>query len=445
MPRSSDPAFTSSQQLSRCVATIVAAGVLIVAPEVRALAVALVDASHGREADRPDGDAERKLLADLERAQRAATEDFNLERFDRDMGAAFRDYGLDLDRVETKVVAAKLTGRRSTAELVAAIDDWCNVRRRELGAQSWRRLADVARAVDTDPWRNALRDQFNRPPEETIAALRAGAADVEAMNRQPVRSLILLVRMLWDAGDPATSMPVLNVAERRFPGDYWVCIEQGNLNMVDAPVPDPAEAARYFVRAIGLRPLSRAAHENLANALVDQKKYDDAIAEFRVAIKLNPDNPDTYHDLGEALLLQGRTAEAIATLELAIRMRPDLHDAYFALGVALGSQGRKDDAVIAFREAIRLNPRLIDAQDNVRIDRGRDGALDAFREAIHNLPRPIAARPGLLVRVANDEKAAPDRRRRKPGLAAERASRQAHQPRMRLDQPEGIRQGAHRS
>jgi tetratricopeptide (TPR) repeat protein len=407
MPRSSDHEFRSSQQLSWCVATIVVAGALTVSPEVRALAVALVDASHGREADRPDGDAERKLLADLERVQRAATEDFNLERFDRDMGAAFREYGLDLDRVETKVAAAKLTGRRSTTALVAAIDEWCSVRRRELGAQSWRRLADVARAVDTDPWRNAVRDQFNRPPEETIAALRARAAEVEAMNRQPARSLILLVRMLWDAGDPATSMPVLNVAERRFPSDYWVCIEQGNLNMVDAPLPDPAEAARYFVRAIGLRPLSRAAHENLANALVDQKKYDDAIAEFRVAIKLNPDNPDTYHDLGEALLSQGRTAEAIATLELAIQMRPDLHDAHFALGVALGSQGRKEDAVVAFREAIRLNPRLIDAQDNVRIDRGRDGALDAFREAIHNLPRPIAARPGLMVRVANDEKPHP--------------------------------------
>jgi tetratricopeptide (TPR) repeat protein len=138
--------------------------------------------------------------------------------------------------------------------------------------------------------------------------------------------------------------------------------------------------------------------------LVDQKKYDDAIAEFRVAIRLNPDNPETYHDLGEALLLQGRTVEAIATLELAIQMRPDLHDAHFALGVALGSQGRKADAVVAFREAIRLNPGLIDAQDNVRVDRGRDGALDAFREAIHNLPRPIAARPGLVVRVANDEK-----------------------------------------
>ena len=271
-------------------------------------------------------------------------------------------------------------------------------------AQSWRRIREVARAIDADPWRNAIRDQFERPPAETITSLRARAAEIEVMNKQPARSLVLLVRMLWDAGEPATSMPVLNIAERRFPDDFWVCIEQGNLNMVDAPLRDPVEAARYFSRAIGLCPLSRVRHENLGNAFVDQNKYDDAITEFRFAIKLNPDDPDTYHDLGEALLLQGRTAEAIATLELAIKIRPGFHDAHFALGVALASEGRKGEAVAAFQEAIRLNPVLIDAQDNIRIDRGNDEALAAFCAAIHNVPRPVAARAGVVVKIANEEK-----------------------------------------
>jgi tetratricopeptide (TPR) repeat protein len=102
--------------------------------------------------------------------------------------------------------------------------------------------------------------------------------------------------------------------------------------------------------------------------------------------------------------LQGRTAEAIATLELAIKIRPGLHDAHFALGVALASQGHKDEAVAAFQEAIRLNPVLIDARDNIRIDRGKDEALAAFRAAIHNLPRPVAATPGVVVKIANEEK-----------------------------------------
>jgi tetratricopeptide (TPR) repeat protein len=407
MLRRSTAMFISPRQFCWFAVAILVTGPLAASSKVHALATPAVDQSDRREAGRPDGDGERKLMADLVRVQSAAAEDFDLGQFDRDMTAAFRAYGLDLDRVDSKEARARLAGWRSTAEVVAAIDDWCNVRRRELGALSWRRLADMARAIDTDAWRTALRDQFDRPPGEAIAALRARAADVKAMQRQPARSLVLLVRMLWDAGDPATAIPVLNVAERRFPDDFWVCIELGNLSMVDAPITDPAEAARYFSRAIALKPRSYAAHENLANALVDQKKFDGAIAEFRVAIKLNPGNPDTYHNLGEALLLQGKTPEAIATLELAIRIRPELHDAHFALGVALGSQGRQGDAIAAFREAIRLNPELIDAQDTVRIERGRDGALAAFREAIRDLPRPVAVRPAVMVKVVNNKMAHP--------------------------------------
>ncbi len=404
MPRTSATAFSSPPQIRLCAAAILVAGALSTATGLYARMAADVAQSDRREHSRPDGDAERKLLADLVRVQNAAAEDFDLKRFDHDVAAAFRTYGLDLDVVDSKEARARLSGWRSTAEVVAAIDDWCNVRRREPGAAAWRRLADAAGAIDTDSWRGSIRNQFDKPPEEAISVLRARAADVKAMQRQPARSLVLLVRMLWDAGDPGTALPVLNIAERRFPDDFWVCIELGNLNMVDAPLPDPAEAVRYFSRAIALRPLSFAAHENLANALVDQNKFDDAIAEFRVAIKLNPANPDTYHNLAAALLVQEKTPEAIGALEIAIRIRPDSHDAHFALGVALGSEGRQVQAVAAFREAIRLNPELIDAQENVRIARGRDQALAAFREAIRNLPRPVAARANVVKKVVINEK-----------------------------------------
>ena len=73
-------------------------------------------------------------------------------------------------------------------------------------------------AADDEPWRYSLRDQFDRPPPaDSIVTLRARAADVKAMQKQPARSLVLLVRLLWDAGDPATATPVLNVAQRRSP------------------------------------------------------------------------------------------------------------------------------------------------------------------------------------------------------------------------------------
>ena len=134
--------FTFSRQPCWWWPAIVVAGLAGRIVKVESLGVARTDAS--RLPEKPilsDDDDEQKLLADLERVQRAATEDLNPAQFDRDMGAAFLAYGLDLDRVEYQGGGAKLAGRRSTVEVVAAIDDWCNVRRRELGAQSWRRLS----------------------------------------------------------------------------------------------------------------------------------------------------------------------------------------------------------------------------------------------------------------------------------------------------------------
>ena len=101
---------------------------------------------------------------------------------------------------------ARLAGWRSTTEVVAAIDDWCNVRRRELGAAGWRRLADAAGAIDSDSWRDSVRTQFDRPPEEAISALRARAAEIKAMQRQPARSLVLLVSNAMGRGRPGNGL-----------------------------------------------------------------------------------------------------------------------------------------------------------------------------------------------------------------------------------------------
>ena len=102
--------FTSSSHFCSWMATVVAAGAVTAAPGVESPGVAGTGASHSREANRTADDDERRLLADLERVQRAATEDLNPARFDRDMGAAFLSFGLDLDRVDSKVAAAKLAG-----------------------------------------------------------------------------------------------------------------------------------------------------------------------------------------------------------------------------------------------------------------------------------------------------------------------------------------------
>ncbi len=55
-----------------------------------------------QEAGRRDGDAERKLLADLLAADASSAKHFDRPQLDRELAAAFRSYGLDLDVVDPK-------------------------------------------------------------------------------------------------------------------------------------------------------------------------------------------------------------------------------------------------------------------------------------------------------------------------------------------------------
>ena len=120
----------------------------------------------------------------------------------------------------------RLAGHPETPEIAAIISEWCRDRKTRLFLPTWRRLDLVARAVDPDPWRNAVRDQFDRPTADALPALRVQSADTAALERQPVNSLLLLAQMLSYNGDRTTSAAVLKVARRRFPGDFWVLLTQ---------------------------------------------------------------------------------------------------------------------------------------------------------------------------------------------------------------------------
>jgi tetratricopeptide (TPR) repeat protein len=306
-------------------------------------------------------DLDRKLLADLDTAIDAYADHADYARFDRGLAAAFRGYGLDLDVVDPKTAGAQLAGRTSTPEIAAAIDEWCRIRRTRLKVPTWKRLTEVARAADLDPWRNAVLDQYDRPAAETLPALRARAADLKALEKQPVNSLLLLSTMLVEADDQPTAAAVLRVAKRRYPGDYWVCLLQGTLAVFGAPNPDPAEAARLCAAAVTQHPKSPLARLNRALALQLERKFDEATREFREAIRLKPDDSQAHIFFGGALGQQGKNDAAIGELREAIRLKPDYAEAYYNLATVLGEQEKFDEADQAYDEARRLKPDIGEA------------------------------------------------------------------------------------
>src|SRR5262249_28536202 len=137
--------------------------------------------------------AERRLLARLEviRGDRGIHGD--VQRTDREYAEAFRTFGLDLDAIDPKEAGTRLAGRPATADIAAALDEWCSLLFLRGGGKDsprLRRLVAVARATDPDPWRNALRTMSVRSTNEAdLAALKKHADDVAAQQRQPAASL----------------------------------------------------------------------------------------------------------------------------------------------------------------------------------------------------------------------------------------------------------------
>ena len=261
---------------------------------------------------RPDGEADRRLLAEIEAADNSFADHYDRGRYDRDMAEAFRRYGLDLDKVEPKVAGERLGNRASTAVLASAIDRWCYARRYRLKAANWRPLAEVARAADPDPWRNSLRDQFGRPSNEALPVLRARAAEAGELDQQPCESLLLLAYMLHAMDDPSAAASVARVGVRRFPGNYGGWFFLGVLHMNGAPTPDLAQAAGAFAKAVALRPKSYAAHAAFGDVLAAQEKFDEAVAEYRARLQKGTAQRRGHEKLDEA----------IAEYREAVRLKP---------------------------------------------------------------------------------------------------------------------------
>jgi spermidine synthase len=69
-------------------------------------------------------------------------------------------------------------------------------------------------------------------------------------------------------------------------------------------------------------PDSDAVHNIVGVTLLEERRFDEAEAEFREALRRRPDSPDANRNLGTALAATGHTREAIEYLEKALALAP---------------------------------------------------------------------------------------------------------------------------
>lgn len=89
------------------------------------------------------------------------------------------------------------------------------------------------------------------------------------------------------------------------------------------------EAAYYYSEAIRRHALSDqatvVAHSDLCVTLLFLERFDEAVAQCKVALDLMPNRWETLNNLGTVYLVRGDYGSAIAAYERALGMKPNSH------------------------------------------------------------------------------------------------------------------------
>jgi tetratricopeptide (TPR) repeat protein len=269
---------------------------------------------------------------------------------DRDYTAALRQVGIDVDALPTKEAADRITSRRQIASaLVPALDDWVAVRSIGDDQAATRRLIDVLRTADADPWRQRVRDAIQRKDWTEIEEL-ARSADLD---RQPAATISLLCATLRAQANSDIERPgeqegelgsrgfllesdILRRAQRKYPADFWINHRLGVGLIWTSDPNDVREGIGYMRAAVAVRPESAHAIMNLGNGYSYLGRHDDGIAYYRKAMELRTDYWQCYFNLGISLCRKGLHEEAIGAFQEAIRIDPNdpaMYAAYAALSL----------------------------------------------------------------------------------------------------------------
>jgi len=116
----------------------------------------------------------------------------------------------------------------------------------------------------------------------------------------------------------------------------------------------PNEAMPEFKRELEISPSHVIARIRLADQLITQRDFDDALTLVQQAIKLEPKRPSAHMLAGEALLAKGNSADGIKELEIARADDPNVSRVHWDLFRAYTSADRKEDANREKQEIERL-------------------------------------------------------------------------------------------
>ncbi|MGA2796896.1 MAG: tetratricopeptide repeat protein [Thermoguttaceae bacterium] len=125
------------------------------------------------------------------------------------------------------------------------------------------------------------------------------------------------------------------------------------------------DEVKLYQAVLEKNPACWMAHNNLAAALINIGRLQEAIEHCGQAIRLKSDYAKAYNNLGIALVKMGQPQKAIEYYQQALKLNPDYADAHNNLGSALIQIGRAQEAIEHCRQALTLNPNFLGARNTL--------------------------------------------------------------------------------
>ena len=162
---------------------------------------------------------------------------------------------------------------------------------------------------------------------------------------------------------------------------------------------EPNEAFDAFAEAMKMEPNGKKVPLSVADVLVGEKKYDDALGYYGKALRAEPHDAQILYNMGVVLSSLKRPADAAEKYNEALRWNPDFAPAHNNLGSLLANAQRLDEAVEHYRKAIALDPSYAQAQVNLAgllaFQGKTDEAVGLYEQAIKKTPDSLSARLNL--------------------------------------------------
>lgn len=238
---------------------------------------------------------------------------------------------------------------------------------------------NLLRRLDTDPYRNDVRDAVVTGDRVTFVKL----AEQTAAQEQPPGFIVSLVSS--KALEVERIRRLLESALVRMPENLDLLMALGNTYLTNR---DDAieERLRWFQAAVAAAPTVASTHNSLGIALRDDRQWDEAEAHFNRAIELDPGFASAHSNLGVVMAEVGKFDDSIACCKRAIELDPDYASAHNNLGYALQCKRQWDEAINSLSEAVNLAPLNAEYHSNlaaVLVEAGRTAeAINHCREAI---------------------------------------------------------------